>query len=234
MDKNFKNHLATIIVGIFLGIGFLLIHREIPDEPVLRNHSGLTSTILGISLANIPDDIYGILGGPENEEFMSYIEQFKSVLLYQIVLIVLYVIFFLQIIGFSYRNSEKIGQVYFLSGLLILSALGDIGENFQLQAILDANSEDKMLQPLALLSWFTNLKWGLLFAIAGYLSMRLWLYEKGIILKTQAIFMQTAFLFWLSSFIRLNLIELGILFLILSFILFWIYSLLIIVLSKKT
>lgn len=234
MDKNYKNHLTTLLVGLSLGIIFLFNLSETPDNPVIQNHSGLSSTFLSITLAANPDEIYGIIGGPEQEEFMDYIDRFKSLLLYDIILIVFYSIFFFQVIGFTYRNSASNLPVYLLSILIFITAVSDIGQNFQIQAILDSNSAEKMEEPIQVMGVFTLIKWLTLFIVSAFIGMSLWLNEKGIILKVTAVCFFTAFLFYISSFLRPNLIELGILFLLISFVLFWSYSFLLILLSKKT
>ncbi|NCN10192.1 MAG: hypothetical protein GW938_10145 [Leptospira sp.] len=234
MDKSFSNHLTTIVIGAILGILTLIMSSMTPVTAVNQIHSGYSSTLIALELAQEPEDVYGIIGGPEDEEYMDYVDHFKSLILYDLVFIILYVIFYLQIITFIYRDQSTAWGFYLSSILVALSGVSDLGENFQLQAILEASSPEKMSEPLYLLGIFTHIKWGLIFLINAWIGIKLWLYERGTIHKAVAIAMFTSFMFYAACFLKPNLLELGILFLAISFILFWIYSLLIIVLSRKT
>jgi hypothetical protein len=234
VDKSFSNHITTLVIGGILGILTLIMSSMTPVTPVNSIHSGYSSTLIALELASEPEDVYGILGGPEDEEYMDYVDRFKSLILYDLVFIILYVIFYLQIIAFIYRDQPTAWGFYLISILVALSGVSDLGENFQLQALLEASSPEKMSEPLHLLRIFTHGKWGLIFFINAWIGIKLWLYERGTIHKAVAIAMFTSFMFYASCYLKPNLIELGILFLAIGFILFWIYSLLIIVLSRKT
>jgi hypothetical protein len=234
MDPKGKNTAISAILGLILGIFFVWIQGEIPDEPVHRNHSGFTSPLLALELSSEPEDVYGVLGGPEDEEYLDSIDRFKSRILYDLVLIILYSIYLLQLVGFSYRHSQASFGGYFLSVLVAVLAILDLVENFQLQSILEATSAEKMEEPLLRLSIVSRFKWAFLFCIAGWLGARAWLYERGWFLKLLAIFLFTSFSFYLASWIRLNLIELGLVFLALGFFTFWVYSVLVYLVSKNT
>lgn len=234
MDRNYKNHLASLAVGILLGAVFLSNYLSTPEEPVIQNHSGLTSTLLAMSSAQSPDEIYGILGGPEHEEFMEYTDRFKSIILRDFAQILLSTIYLLQILGFAFRNQDRPQLVYSLSLFGILAGVCDGLQNFQLQSILDATSAEKMEDPMRWLSFAFSSKWLFTFLLAGYLGGKLWLNEKGLILRFTSLMLFTSFSFYLASNLRPNLIELGILFLVLGYLGFWLYSVLVIALSKKT
>ncbi|WCL48314.1 hypothetical protein [Leptospira sp. GIMC2001] len=233
MEKHKQNHLITALVGFCLACFFAFMSYETPSYPVIENHNGFSSTLIAMEFASVPSDIYGIIGGPENEEYMDYIDRFKTLLLYDLVLIVLYVVFYMQLIGFLYRNSASHLPTYIVSLLIAFAAVFDLAENFQIQSILDSPSADKMEEPLAYLAFLAYPKWILIFSVNAWIGMRIWLDEKGVLLKAIAIFLFTSFMFFIASFIKSNLIELGILFIILGLGFFWIYSLLIIVLSRK-
>jgi hypothetical protein len=234
VDPISNNHFTTLIIGGILGFLTLFISASTPMTPVNQIHGGYTSTMIAFEMAEEPDDIYGIIGGPEDEEYLDYVDQFKSLILYDLIFIILYVVFYLQIISFLHRDRPSAWSYYLASLLIALSGVSDLCENFQMQAILDASSSEKMLEPLKYLKIFTQFKWGIIFAINGWLGIRIWLDENGFLHKGISICLFTSFLFYLSSFLKENTIELGILFLALGFSMFWIYSLLIIVLSRKT
>ncbi len=234
MENSSKQYLLTVFTGLLFGILFFWLNSQIPEAPVIRNHSGLSSVYLGLTLANTPDEIYEILGGPENEEFLVYVEKFKSIQFYYPGIIVLYVVFYVQMIGFSLRNSYEDSRIVLRTILIILGGIADICEALQVQKILDANTISKIEAYIFYRKIFSNFKWFCLFSVAGILAVQIWLNEKGLILKLYSIFMLSSFFFYLSSFIRKSSIELGILFLITGGSLFWIYSLLRIVLSRNT
>lgn len=233
MLSNAQNNLLTIIFGFASWFFLFFSLSELPESPVVRNHNNLTSVAVAMSLASHTDEIYEILGGPEYEEFMEYIEKLKSYSINHLIFVVFFVPFLIQMIIHSTKGSPFKLITYILIFSISLSGVASLLENLQLQKVLDSSSTQKMEKFLFWMNYFSHLKWFLFFGVIAGISMGFWLNEKALLLKASSVFLLSGFLFYIFSLVKLNLIELGILFSFLGSGIYWIYSLLKLFLSKK-
>ncbi|MCE9500066.1 MAG: hypothetical protein K8R21_06165, partial [Leptospira sp.] len=94
------------VTGLLLFGLTLYMTVSTPNVPIRSNHSGFTSTIIALELAQTKEQIKDIVGGPEDENHYEYLNRFKFSLKLDFLYIFLYIFYFLLLFEVCARENR--------------------------------------------------------------------------------------------------------------------------------
>lgn len=190
-------------IGVFVLVVLMALVGGNPRPAVLPNEHGYTSAMYWFERVESVDDLFSALGQPNTEEGMRIRHAMDCINKIDFAFMFAYSIFFacLYVFFASRRKHEgrrNIMNLVIAAGIIVscLMLLGDIFENIQLLKLTKVSSEAEVdVSVIALLMFFTRLKWfTLFFASIGFAvvcasgaSRNRWWYPLALVYATSAI-----------------------------------------------
>ncbi|MEM7180326.1 MAG: hypothetical protein AAF518_05410 [Spirochaetota bacterium] len=209
--------LSSLLLGfLFLAFRFL-IYFNLPNIEPQQLNAGISSPLLNLELAESPQQIYTILGGPEEEGHYQKITSFRTSLSFSNYYICIYFLYFCGLFELTFRKSQlQIIWKFLFYLTLSATTLCHFAGNYKLDQILQSKSILSMQESFSFLKELSLCKHLLFFFISGVVGMFFWLVEKGYTIKVAGIFLFTSFTLALVGLYKFYLLELAFYFLYLG------------------
>ena len=146
-----------------------------PKKPVHANVPGFRDVVVGFELASTPDQVFGILGYPQDPDRAATVSAMDLTNKIDFAFMIAYPLFFFAI-ALLLASRQAVPKWFLPVCALLALTMGvaDALENRQLLLLSQTIDPASMASPLARLRLFTALKWSAIAVTSGLVALRLW------------------------------------------------------------
>jgi len=204
-----------------MGLSFLFI---VPLTPAISNHSGLHFTMLSLELASTPEEVFGVLGKPGDITLDQRVFKYLQIIDMGYLFIFFYSLYGLTLFEKAIRMITPSAWirafVYFLLTVLVSS---NVYENFLLNEVLSSGVGNFQKEILTNLYSTSMIKWFCFFTVSAVIGILILIGSRIYFFKVMGLLLFLPFLFIWLSFKKIILIEIGLIFIFPTAVLFWFY-----------
>lgn len=153
--------LVLILLGAAVG----------PTAPVTANPPGFATAVVGVELAETPEEVFGVVGAPGAPERPAAVRRMQRALALDMGFLVAYATLYVALAGLlRARGRLGAGLTRAVLALAVAMAVGDALENRALWDLTGLADPAAMVAPLARLRACTLLKWYAVFAASAIVA----------------------------------------------------------------